>query len=156
MALPEDMRVSPGVKETIATKVKGLMSYFGLIGSSEGEAKSANLKALSSYDMRAQCLFLYLDKYKHVFLSDFSDEMTLTTVVNDVHLIFDSLIKVKFTYRKKPNDRNQLESRTRDTRLMKKVLTIIFMHNYLSNSYFHYYNTTCFITAFSELASAIH
>ncbi len=120
MALPEDMRVSPGVKETIVIKAKGLMSFFGL-GSSEGEAKSANLKVLSSYEMRAQCLLLYLDKYKHFFLSDVS-EMTLTTVVNDVHLIFNSLIKVKVTYRKKPNDSHPLQSVPKDIRHMKKVL----------------------------------
>ncbi len=118
MAFPEDMHVSRGFKKIVVTHVR---SFFGF-ESSEAEAKSETLQVLSSYDMRAQCLLLYLDNYRHILLSEFSDEMTLSKVVNDVHLIFDSLIKVKVTYQSKPDANYSPQSvATRDTHLMKKV-----------------------------------
>ncbi len=120
MAFPEHMRVSTGIVETLVTGANKFLSVLGLKSGESGK-KNETLKVFPNSNMRYQCLLLYLEKYKHLFSLEFSQEMSLDRVVEDVQHIFLSFAKVKVTYRFDRNDNNALISIDRELRPLRKV-----------------------------------
>ncbi len=129
MAFPEHMRVSTGIVETLFTGANKLFTganklVLSMLGLKSGESgkKKETLKVLPNSDMRYQCLLLYLEKYKHLFSLEFSQEMSIDKVVEDVQHIFSSFSKIKVTYRVNRNDYNgTISSIDRELRPLRKV-----------------------------------
>ncbi len=129
MAFPEHMRVvSTGIHvvESLVTGANKVLSVFGFKSGESGK-KPETLKVLSNSDMRYQCLLLYLEKYKHVFSFEFSQEMSLDRVVEDVHHIFWSFAKIKVTYCDDRNDNGAIFSIDRELRPLRKVCHCVYI-----------------------------
>ena len=106
--------------------VNKFMTYVGFKMKDSSGAKP-ELKVPANSDMRHQCLLIYLEKYKNLLFSGFSQEMTISQFVEDVQRIFAALIKIYVTYRIEPHSDETLHSLDckRDIRPMKQVFSMV-------------------------------
>ncbi len=127
MAFPDRMRVSTGTGFVNAL-VSGANKFFSIFGlkNVESESKTEPLKVLSNFDMRCQCLLLYLEKYRHILLAEFSQETSMDRVIEDVQHIFLSFTKIEITYRQDLNYNDTVHSISRELRPLRKVY--IYVH----------------------------
>ena len=109
---------------SISTSNVGVMNkVMSFIGWRSSE-KSDVLKVPTNYDMRHQCLMIYLEGFQHILKSQFNQSLSVDQFVECVCQIFTAFCINKVTNRNSTNERDKLHNTPERKYQPKKVLFI--------------------------------